>query len=161
MRILFFITTLLFIIPNMFGQKEYRLNSPDGKLEVTLYIGDRITYELTEEGHTLVAPSPLSVHLDNGTVWGNGSHLKRVSHRQANEVIPSPFYKRSEVKDVYNEMTLSFREHFNLIFRMYNEGMAYRFAATGKQTVQSYKRRSRLQLQQGLQIDCPLCKRWR
>ena len=27
MRILFFITTLLFIIPNMFGQKEYRLNS--------------------------------------------------------------------------------------------------------------------------------------
>lgn len=131
MRILFFITTLLFIIPNMFGQKEYRLNSPDGKLEVTLYIGDRITYELTEEGHTLVAPSPLSVHLDNGTVWGNGSHLKRVSHRQANEVIPSPFYKRSEVKDVYNEMTLSFREHFNLIFRMYNEGMAYRFAATG------------------------------
>ena len=50
----------------MFGQKEYRLNSPDGKLEVTLYIGDRITYELTEEGHTLVAPSPLSVHLDNG-----------------------------------------------------------------------------------------------
>lgn len=100
-------------------------------MEVTLYIGDRITYELTEEGHTLVAPSPLSVHLDNGTVWGNGSHLKRVSHRQANEVIPSPFYKRSEVKDVYNEMTLSFREHFNLIFRMYNEGMAYRFAATG------------------------------
>ena len=87
--------------------------------------------ELTEEGHTLVAPSPLSVHLDNGTVWGNGSHLKRVSHRQANEVLPSPFYKRSEVKDVYNEMTLSFREHFNLIFRMYNEGMAYRFAATG------------------------------
>ena len=47
MRILFFITTLLFIIPNMFGQKEYRLNSPDGKLEVTLYIGDRITYDLT------------------------------------------------------------------------------------------------------------------
>ena len=33
MRILFFITTLLFIIPNMFGQKEYRLNSPDGKLD--------------------------------------------------------------------------------------------------------------------------------
>ena len=52
MRILFFITTLLFIIPNMFGQKEYRLNSPDGKLEVTLYIGDRITYELTDRKST-------------------------------------------------------------------------------------------------------------
>ena len=39
MRTLFLLTTLLFIIPNMFGQKEYRLNSPDGKLEVTLYIG--------------------------------------------------------------------------------------------------------------------------
>ena len=69
MRILFFITTLLFIIPNMFGQKEYRLNSPDGKLEVTLYIGDRITYELTEEGHTLVAPSPLSVGRIGSSGW--------------------------------------------------------------------------------------------
>ena len=131
MRTLFLITTLFFIIPNMFGQKEYRLSSPDGKLEVTLYIGDRITYSLTEEGNTLVAPSPISVHLDNGITWGNNSHLKKVSNRKADEVIPSPFYKRSEIKDIYNEMTLSFREHFNLIFRMYNEGMAYRFVATG------------------------------
>lgn len=98
MRILFFYYNTAFHHPEHVRTKEYRLNSPDGKLEVTLYIGDRITYELTEEGHTLVAPSPLSVHLDNGTVWGNGSHLKRVSHRQANEVIPSPFYKRSEVR---------------------------------------------------------------
>ena len=44
MRILFFITTLLFIIPNMFGQKEYRLNSPDGKLEVTLRADGRRAY---------------------------------------------------------------------------------------------------------------------
>ena len=35
MRTLFLLTTLLFIIPNMFGQKEYRLNSPDGKLAVS------------------------------------------------------------------------------------------------------------------------------
>ena len=58
MRTLFFLTTLLFIIPNMFGQKEYRLNSPDGKLEVTLYIGDRITYELTEEDETFSFKKP-------------------------------------------------------------------------------------------------------
>ena len=64
MRILFFITTLLFIIPNMFGQKEYRLNSPDGKLEVTLYIGDRITY--AADGRRAYIGSPLSLISTSG-----------------------------------------------------------------------------------------------
>lgn len=131
MRTLFLITALLCIIPNMFGQKEYRLNSPDGNLEVTVRLDNQITYTLTEKGDTLVAISPLSLHLDNGTVWGKNSHLKKVTNRKTDGVIPSPFYKRSEIKDVYNEMTFSFREHFNFIFRMYNEGMAYRFVATG------------------------------
>lgn len=59
MRILFYYNTA-FHHPEHVRTKEYRLNSPDGKLEVTLYIGDRITYELTEEGHTLVAPLLIS-----------------------------------------------------------------------------------------------------
>ena len=64
MRTLFLLTTLLFIIPNMFGQKEYRLNSPDGKLEVTLYIGDRITYE--PDGRRAYIGSPLSLISTSG-----------------------------------------------------------------------------------------------
>lgn len=62
MRTLFLLTTLLFIIPNMFGQKEYRLNSPDGKLEVTLYIPDY----LRADGRRAYIGSPLSLISTSG-----------------------------------------------------------------------------------------------
>ena len=55
MRILFFITTLLFIIPNMFGQKEYRLISPDGKLDY-----------LRADGRRAYIGSPLSLISTSG-----------------------------------------------------------------------------------------------
>ena len=131
MRTLFLIAALLCALPSLFAQKEYHLDSPDGKLTVTIRIDKQITYTLTEGKQTLVAPSPISVQLSDGTAWGSNSRLKNVSNRKSNEVIPSPFYKRSEIKDIYNEMTLNFRERFSLIFRMYDEGMAYRFVSTG------------------------------
>lgn len=131
MRTLFLIAALLCALPNLFAQKEYHLDSPDGKLTVTVRIDNQITYTLTEGKQTLVASSPISVQLTDGTTWGSHSRLKNVSNRKGNEVISSPFYKRSEIKDIYNEMTLNFRERFSLIFRMYDEGMAYRFVSNG------------------------------
>lgn len=131
MKILFLIAALFCATPNLFGQKEYHLTSPDGKLEVMIRIGNQITYMLTEGNNTLIMPSAISVCLADENGWGYGSHLEKVYRRKINELIASPFYKRSEIKDFYNEMTLNFRERFTLIFRMYNEGMAYRFVSTG------------------------------
>lgn len=51
------------------------------------------------------------------------------------KVIPSPFYKKTEVQDIYNEMTLSFRGNYGLVFRMYNDGLAYRFTTKMKNDI--------------------------
>ena len=45
----------------------------------------------------------------------------------SNTVIPSPFYKKKEVKDQYNEMVINFRGNFSVVFRAYDDGVAYRF----------------------------------
>lgn len=47
-------------------------------------------------------------------------------------MIPSPFYRASELRDHYNELTLRFKKDWNVEFRAYNDGIAYRFVSRAK-----------------------------
>ena len=49
--------------------------------------------------------------------------------------LPSPLYKKSEVQDVYNEVTFAFRGNYGLVFRAYNDGLAYRFTTKMKDSI--------------------------
>ena len=49
---------------------------------------------------------------------------------QINESISTVFYKRNLVNNFCNELIITFKEDFQLNFRAYNEGMAYRFVVT-------------------------------
>ena len=64
--------------------------------------------------------------LDDGTVYGLDSGRPVCRTVSGDRTIESPFYKKSEIRDRYNEMSLEFRK-FILRFRVYDEGMAYRF----------------------------------
>lgn len=103
------------------------LSSPDGRIKVTVSIGEELTYTVVRDGKTLLSPSALSMSLSDGEVWGRNARLMSGKRTAVNRVIPSPFYKRAEVKDEYNELQLNFRGQWALEFRVYDDGMAYRF----------------------------------
>ena len=65
--------------------------------------------------------------LDNGEVWGEKAKLSGTSGKKVDQMIPSPFYRASELRDHYNELTLRFKKDWNVEFRAYNDGIAYRF----------------------------------
>ncbi len=50
--------------------------------------------------------------------------------RKINETISTAFYKRNQIDNFCNELVITFKEDFQLNFRAYNEGMAYRFVVT-------------------------------
>ncbi len=109
------------------AQKSFTLSSPDGKLQTTIQIGEKITYDITCEGQQLLLPSPLSITLEDGTVWGKEARLLSSSREKVDKVIPSPFYRATEMKDTYNGLILCFKRNWNVEFRAYNDGIAYRF----------------------------------
>ncbi len=115
------------------AEKNVRLVSPNGILQLDIKIGDRITYELTQDGELILNPSLISMHLSDGKYFGVNSRLNKILRNTLNQKIESPFYKRSEIIDNFNEVTLVFKENFNLIFRAYNDGMAYRFVSARKE----------------------------
>ncbi|HEY6914979.1 MAG TPA: glycoside hydrolase family 97 protein [Paludibacter sp.] len=132
MRKFFLILITVLSGTSLYAQKSYQVKSPDGKLTVVISVGKTITYSLLHETQEMISSSPISMQLENGAAFGNNSKVKTAKLVSADQIITTPFYKRSKIHDYYNELNLSFKNNFSLIFRAYNEGMAYRFVSTGK-----------------------------
>ena len=123
----------LFTVIPLFSQRNFTLKSPDENLEIKIEVGQNITYTLTHQGDLLLSPSMIAMEIEDGVDFGINSRVVKEKRNQVNQTILSPFYKKEQVEDVYNELILSFKDGFELVFRAYNEGAAYRFVSSRKQ----------------------------
>lgn len=115
------------------AQKQFQLASPDGSITTNIEIGDKLTYNISVDGKQVLAPSPISITLSDGEVWGDKAKLSKSKKTSVNQTIPSPFYKRDQVTDQYNQLSLTFKKQWGIEFRAYNDGIAYRFVNQRKQ----------------------------
>lgn len=119
--------TCAFLSLSLQAQKKFLLSSPDGKLTSRIEVGDRLTYDISHSGEQVLSPSPISIKTDQGKTWGEKARLSKVSRRSNDTQVNSPFYRSSQVRDYYNEITLRFKGDYSVVFRAYNDGIAYRF----------------------------------
>lgn len=131
-KIFLFALLSAFYLPVANANQSFVLKSPDGKLATEVSIGETIEYNILHNDDVIVDKSPVSMTLQNGTVFGKNSKLARSSTRKVHENIKTVAYKRKFVVDSYNELTLQFKNHFSLVFRAYDDGIAYRFIAQAK-----------------------------
>ena len=110
--------------------KDYVLKSPDGKIVVTVGSGDHVSYAIERDGIKLLAPSQISMTLVGGYVYGGKDSFK-MTRKSVDQTVPAQNFKRAKVRDHYNEMTLS-TGSYDIVFRAYDDGVAYRFVARGK-----------------------------
>ncbi|MBD1421799.1 glycoside hydrolase family 97 protein [Sphingobacterium chuzhouense] len=123
---------LLFVSLYAFPQKNFSLKSPDAKIEIKIEVGQKITYTVIHQGDVMINPSTIALELEDGSYFGVDANVIKEKRTQINQVIASPFYKKDHIKDNCNELILSFKEGFDLVFRAYDEGAAYRFVSTRK-----------------------------
>ncbi len=114
------------------AQKVVELEDPSGKIRVNVTIGDDITYSVFHEGDVMIAPSPISMTLTDGTVFGKKARLKKEKNSQVNHTFFPLVYKKKSIKDHYNELKLDFKGGYSLTFRAYEDGVAYRFISNLK-----------------------------
>ncbi|WKN46178.1 glycoside hydrolase family 97 protein [Tunicatimonas pelagia] len=125
---LFSLAVAVLFTSQALAQSTHTVTSPDGKIQVEITLNNQITFAVNHESDPIIAPSPISMELANDETLGANSHLRNKKTDEVDQTIESPFYKRSEIRDHYNELRLNFRGNYHLIFRAYNEGVAYRFA---------------------------------
>ncbi|HKJ79365.1 MAG TPA: glycoside hydrolase family 97 protein [Prolixibacteraceae bacterium] len=102
------------------------VSSPDGKITVNVKLTDRVYYNLEVDGNEVMWYSPLSMNTNKG-IFGQNPELKNSKISSVDETIKTVWGNRSEVPNHYNELKLSFDDGYNVLFRAYNDGVAYRF----------------------------------
>lgn len=127
---------LLFYSSLSFGissakRKNIELKSPDNRIKIDIGIANKITYSVNFDSRIILLPSAISMKLQDGVILGNYPQLKKSKEQSVNQKIhPEIRQKRKEINDVYNELELVFQGNYSIVFRAYNDGVAYRFKTT-------------------------------
>ena len=124
----------LFGISGIYGQ-SYELRSPDGKICVTVNVGDVVMYKVMHGKTVVIDESAISMELGDGKTLGLSGTVGKVERNIVNETIHADFYKKSEVKNNYNELIIKFKGNYKLTFRAFDDGVAYRFSTSFRKPI--------------------------
>ena len=120
-------------------EKEWTLASPDGRLVTHIAAGDgKIAYDVVFDGEILMRQSQIGIsytRMENPTDLQKdltkSLTVKKATQRTIDEIIASPFTRQATMHNHCNELTLQLKEGLSVVFRTYNEGVAYRFVWEG------------------------------
>ncbi len=115
-RFAFMLSALFLAVGLSAAPKTYELASPDGGLRVSISAGDGISYTLTSGEDVLLENSAIGMFTTDGEVFGGVQPVSKA-------------LRKAEAD--YNEITLKYKK-FSVVFRAYDDGMAYRFISNLK-----------------------------
>jgi alpha-glucosidase len=108
--------------------ETFTLQSPDERLSVNIDVAQKVTWSVNLDDAPAIAPSTIGL-----TVKGLGdiaSEAKLISVDR-NEVNtrhnPAVKHKSADITEHYRELSLRFDNEFGVDFRVYDDGVAYRF----------------------------------
>jgi alpha-glucosidase len=107
--------------------QKFGLESPSKKLKIEISIRDSVTYALTVGGKPAILPSAIAMDFGPVKAGKNAVVQKTLKNNVRTEI--TPLYGQSaKLRNDYNELKIEFQNRYSIIFRAYDEGIAYRFA---------------------------------
>ncbi|MEO6080281.1 MAG: glycoside hydrolase family 97 protein [Steroidobacteraceae bacterium] len=115
------------------------VRSPDGRIEIKVGIGQQLTYSVSLNGTPLLLDSMISMKVDQQTL-GLQPKILTVKQRSVDQAVaPAVRQKSASIREHYNEMRLALAGNYAVVFRAFNEGVAYRIETSLPQpTVKVY-----------------------
>ncbi|HEX5555543.1 MAG TPA: glycoside hydrolase family 97 N-terminal domain-containing protein, partial [Chitinophagaceae bacterium] len=135
MRNLLFLTMLAGLLStSAVAENHYRLESPDGNLSVSINIDHHITYAVYDKGEAVILPSVIAMNLGS-KVLGSSPAVKNASTHEVNKSITPLYGKFSKLSEHYRELKITFKGNYAVVFRAYDQGIAYRFMTSIKDSI--------------------------
>jgi len=111
------------------------LNSPDEKTSIKVSTGNGLSYQILRKEKILLNSSKIGVELERGTFPNKNPKIIDTKHSSVNQYIKPPYGMNSEINGQYNELIIDFENNFSVIFRAYNEGIAYWIVSNFKEDI--------------------------
>ena len=119
-------------LPMKAAGRYLTLKSPNGRLEVAIRTEGQLSYAVKHNGRVLLDESPVGLVLEDRAL-GENVMVRRVKERSlVKENIVAPHYRCPSFDVTYNELDLKLKGNYGIIFRAYDEGIAYRFYTSAK-----------------------------
>jgi alpha-glucosidase len=107
--------------------KSYELESPDGAIILKVEPGTKLQWSVQHKGLQIIVPSSISLLLETGEILGDNADVISAKEESINDQFDAINYRRSVVYDICNQLTLNCKNGYGVIFRVYNDAVAYRF----------------------------------
>ena len=126
----------LFISAGAVANDSLTVSSPSGKINVKVWLDGIIKYRIYNKDIPLLLPSGIDMQFLGQGSLTLGSHIKSSSVKTVSAEITSPVpEKRKIIADHYTLLTIGFSRPFKIEFRVYDDGVAYRFLISFKDSV--------------------------
>ena len=131
--------TILFILFIALGfgvfAKDYTIISPNGKIKVSVTVDTQIKWSATVDNHPVFTDNTLS--LDLGTsVLGVNPKVVSAKTSSVNETVKTVVAVKSKtISNNYNQLNLNFKQNYTVSFRLFDNGISYRFETNLKEPI--------------------------
>jgi alpha-glucosidase len=106
---------------------DFTITSPDSAISVHVVSGAKLQWSVQLKGEQIIAPSAIALQLEGGRVLGDNATILSARTETEDTVIIAINYKKARIPDRYHQLTINCKDDYGLIFRVYNEGVAYRW----------------------------------
>ena len=131
-----FLFTAIFLITHVASaQKSYEVQSPDKTIKIQVQAGTNLTWSVMSNNAVVLQPSPVSLRLAGGETIGKNVKVQKAISSSVKNIIHTSLYKKANIPDEYNQLLLRCNGNWNIVFRVYNDGAAYRFVTEKKDCI--------------------------
>ena len=120
---------LLFLSLTFFSthaEQIINIVSGDKHISLQVKVGSSITYSVWFRQHQIVNASQISMTVD-GRMIGKDPVIESVKQADIHSTIDVPYGKCARLSDIYRQARIVFKGHYSLVFRVYDEGVAWRW----------------------------------
>ena len=117
------------------------VSSPDGKIAVTIYTDAPLGYSIAVDGKPVLLRSRLGLELADNVKLGANPSVQSEERKSADNHWENKFGKTRNVRDHYNELTLTLKEGdrvFGVVARAYDDGVGLRFVLPKQPGMESF-----------------------
>ena len=107
--------------------KKIKITAPNKAITLTVKLTDKVYYSVDLNNKNVLWFSPISMTLVNGKILGDYPIIKKIHQKRVDNKIKTVWGIRNKIIDAYEELIIEMKGNYSLVFRVYDDGVAYRF----------------------------------
>jgi alpha-glucosidase len=117
------------------SSKDYKITSPNGQIVISVTVDTQIKWSASVNNQPVFTNNTLSLDLGTSVLGVNPKVSSAKTTSVSETVQPVIAVKSKIISNIYNQLTLQFKPNYAVCFRVFDNGLAYRFETSMKEEI--------------------------